>query len=112
MGAKPDDDAIMMERNRQKLGVVKELRALLVELDGDKTGTISFSELQKAANEDRIASRFDLLDITIREAEVFFQTMSSLKGTDDPSIDDFVFACMKMKGPAASIDVQAIGFQV
>merc|ERR1719226_253387 len=53
-----------------------------------------------------------MLEITVREAEVFFQTVTSLNRTDALTIDQFVDACMKMKGPASGIDMQAISFQM
>lgn len=111
--AKPDEEQSYKQRVREEAETTKEITALLVDtVDKDHSGTITMGELQEAFEVGRVRHKFEQQDITVREAEVFFQTVTTMLGRDELTIDEFVRACMKMKGPASSIDLQAIGFQV
>merc|ERR1740123_2939013 len=110
--AKPDEEALVMERKQQEMQDAVELRTLLKEVDENGDGTITQGELEKALQMVRIRHKFELLGVDMRDANMFFTTLSSIMCSDALSIDHFIDGCLRMKGPASSLDVQAIGIQV
>jgi len=110
--AKPDEEAIMLERREEEIDTARRLRELIKSMDADGSGHITFSELEFAARHAHVQKRFEMLGITLRDVKVFFVTLCSIVGTNRLSIDRFVDSCMKMKGPASGLDVQAISFQI
>merc|ERR1740121_1716149 len=111
--AKPDEEVQMFERRQEERAAAEDLRRLIMEeLDLDKDGVISLDELETLALDDRVRHKFEMRGLEIKDAEVFFPTLTSISDTDTLSIDDFVTGCMKMKGPASSLDVHALDFQM
>merc|ERR1712113_542488 len=102
----------MLEHRKEELAHAQDLRALLAELDIDHSGTLSLDELAAAAKDPHIERKLVMLEIEPFEALGFFETLTAALKVEELSIDQFANACMKMKGPASSMDVQAISFQV
>jgi len=110
--AQPDAESSFLTKRREDMQTALELRALIEDLDEDGTGLISYKEM-KAINEDpRVRNLFEKSGVNIRDASMFFQTLTRLVGQDALDIDSFVAGSMKVKGYASSLDVQAIIFQV
>merc|ERR1711997_822098 len=49
-----------------------------------------------------------MLGLDVRDAESFFSLLASNNDGRDVDIDNFVNGCMRLKGPATSIDIQAL----
>lgn len=109
--AQPDENEQLVEKREEYQNISKELRDLIKDMDEDGSGTISIAELEKAGENDRIKFKFEMLGLSVREAKLFFETLT-FPHRRELDIDDFVEACMKMKGPASGIDLQAIDFAV
>jgi len=111
--AKPDEEVMMFERRQEERAAAADLRRLIMEdLDIDKDGVISLEELETLAEDDRVRHKFEMQGLEVKDAEVFFHTLTSLEKTKELSIDDFVTGCMKMKGPASSLDVHALDSKI
>ena len=103
----------MMQKRDEEMKLMKDLQALLNELDEDNTGTITAEELHSATAESaEVQAKFEEIGISLEQAQVFFHVASSASKSDELFISDFVGACIKMKGPAWGIDVQGITFQL
>lgn len=109
--AQPDLDSKMFEKRRAENEAAQELRALALELDTDKSGSITLDEVLRMAEDSRIRHLFQLFDIEIADVELFFQMMSQQVGSSELDIEVFVATCLKMKGGASSADVQMLIFQ-
>lgn len=112
--AQPDFESRMLEKRRRDLDAAKDLRDVLMDStdDGQKTGTITKEQLKKVGNDMRFRRSLDYHDLDMREAEQFFDTLVLISHNDSIDIDTFVAGCLKMKGVASSIDVQALMFEV
>jgi len=111
--AKPDEEVQMFERRQEERANAADLRRLIMEdLDLDQDGVISLEELETLALDDRVRHKFEMRGLEVKDVEVFFKTLTAIADTDTLSIDAFVDGCMKMKGPASSLDVHALDFQL
>jgi len=110
--AQPDDEALMLERREEEAQTRDSLKELIESLDVDNSGTISVDELKAISKDVRVRHKFEMLGVTVRDASVFIQTLTSLVGSNTVDINSFVDGCMKMTGPASSLDVQTIRFQL
>merc|ERR1719162_2071608 len=52
------------------------------------------------------------LELDPKDFEMFFCMLSSISGTSKVDINCFVDGCMYVRGPAASLDVQCLRFEV
>merc|ERR1719330_886144 len=108
--ARPTQGDLLKERRLQEQEVSKELRDLIQHLDKDSSGTISLDELKAETRDEETRHKLEMLGIQVREMIVFFKTSCDYRRRTELSIDDFVDACLKMRGPASSMDLQTIGF--
>merc|ERR1712204_98003 len=54
---------------------------------------------------------FNLRGLKVRDVKLFFKTLVSLSPDQTLAIEDFVNGCMKVKGGASSLDMQALKLQ-
>merc|ERR1739848_917555 len=57
---------------------------------------------------------FDNLELDVRDAEMFFNILSRLTEGEGPvelNCEAFIEGCMRMKGQASSLDLQAVVYQ-
>lgn len=110
--AKPDEEAQLVERTQEEEDAKIQLRNLIAKVDCDNSGEITLDELRMAMKDHKVLHKFDMLGITVRDVQTFFATLKDNAGTEQLTVDLFLDGCMKMKGPANSLDVQTIRFQV
>merc|ERR1712066_804197 len=88
------------------------LTKLCNEMDADHNGVISHTEFQKQMGTPGSKLRTYLGNFGItRDAELFYQLVKSTKAdlrSSGIEVDSFVRACMKLKGAATSLDMQAL----
>jgi len=110
--AKPDEETLLAERKQHDLELDQMLRELFNMVDDDDSGVITIDELQQAIEDARVLHKFELLGISVRDADTFFHTLTAISHGEDLRIDEFVEGCLKLKGPASSLDVQYVRSQV
>merc|ERR1712083_789414 len=88
------------------------LKKLFVAMDSDGDSTLSFDEFVKFMNDARIRTYVASLGLSIQDAEMIFQVLAHVTGTDVLPIDDFVEHCSRMKGYAMAIDLHQLTFEV
>jgi hypothetical protein len=110
--AQPDRDALAVERRKQDLSEASELKRLCtsMQVDTDNTGTISVDEFRQSLNS-KLKAYFAIMGLDIKDAEMFFEMLSSMSDNQEVAIDDFVIGCMKLKGTATSLDLQSLIFE-
>jgi len=110
--AKPNVRDLAKERAQQEEFLSQQLGQLFQHLDRDRSGAISLEQLRRAAKNENVSQRLELLGIPLRhgrDAETFYSTMwAMVEGSGRAELDEvtFVEACLKMKGQASSLDVQ------
>jgi len=114
------DQAMIMSRQDHELVIDEELSRegsdinefirMFHEADADGNGNVSWDEFQSHIEDERVKAYFKVLDLHVDQAEELFVLLDPAK-TGEVSIDDFVKGCVRMKGAAKSLDVQALLFQ-
>jgi len=109
--ARPDADDALMEKHKEDLEKVKQLRTIFQSIDVDGSGTLTLAELQNSFSDDRILSFFELQGLDIKSIETFFTLLTQISETHEVDVESFVTGCLKMRGYATNIDVFMLLFQ-
>merc|ERR1712217_891957 len=87
--------------------------SMLKELDTDGSQTLSLDEFRKVSKNPRVKSYLKIRGIDIKNAEAFFKMLCAIAGEDsDIDLHTLVTFCLRMKGAASNIDLQALMFEV
>jgi len=109
--SKEDRDMLVVEQRRKEMFDTESLRRLCHQMDEDASGTITWSEFEEALNKGTVSTHLAAIGLDVHDAEMFFEMLASISGSDEVNIDDFVLGCMRMKGGATSIDMQMLAYQ-
>jgi len=110
--AQPDTRDTMQEQIWEDAREREDLRKLVEEVDVDKSGSISFDELDSRMQQPEIRKFFELQGLKVRDVKIFFKTLVHMSPGCELTIDDFVEGCIKVKGQASSLDMQAMKLQL
>jgi len=107
-----EEDSVLekLREQEEERGVLTRVLTQFVDTDG--SGIISFEELDQSLSKPSIREFFELQGLRIQDVGLFFKTVSTMSPVNGLQIDAFVDACMKVKGTASSLDVQALKLQV
>lgn len=108
----PDRDMIIFAQRSKEVAEAEELRQLCQEFDEDKSGAISYSEFSRMIDDDRISVYLAAIGLDIPDAQVFFAVLLDISQNKKVDIEMFVQGCMRMKGAATSVDMQALSYQL
>jgi hypothetical protein len=106
IAAQPDRDELIMEQCRKARMETEEVRVLCSMLDADNSGNISMQELQDGMKDETTVSLMASVGLEVRDAELFFKLITSMSNDTEIEIEEFVRACMSMKGNATGLDMQ------
>mmetsp|Transcript_47285 Transcript_47285/g.96300 ORF Transcript_47285/g.96300 Transcript_47285/m.96300 type:complete len:530 (+) Transcript_47285:31-1620(+) len=100
------------EMNLQILATEREkyfraVKRLFARLDADADGGITATEFEVALQDKTLISVFDALEISVEDAWNLFRTLDS-DGDSHVGPQEFIDGCLRLKGPARSIDVVCI----
>jgi hypothetical protein len=112
--AKPDRDALAFEHHKSELNQVRALTQLFQEMDNDGSGKMCEAEFLRVIDADpKVKAFFNAQGLDIKDAEMFFRMLQDAEHEGEAvEIDAFVDGCMKMKGSAKSLDIQALRFRL
>lgn len=115
--ALPDIDLSYRERKRAEMAYAKELKDLLAKiLNRDSNGVISLAEFKESVNDPKVRSYFVARDFDLKDVELFFHMIASIEdgecGKHEVEINTFVNGCLRLRGLAASLDLQALHFEM
>lgn len=96
-----------MEKNMQ---YAQSIRRFFHEADEDGTGTLSWEEFEKYLQNDKVQAYFQSFELDVTQARTLFKLLD-LDESNDVGIDEFIEGCMRMKGPARSIDVNMLLYE-
>eukprot|EP00929_Paragymnodinium_shiwhaense_P056613 TRINITY_DN28339_c0_g1_i2.p1 TRINITY_DN28339_c0_g1~~TRINITY_DN28339_c0_g1_i2.p1 ORF type:complete len:378 (+),score=67.11 TRINITY_DN28339_c0_g1_i2:979-2112(+) len=110
--ATPDRESELLEKLWRDVEDAKELTAMLERADLDKSGMLSREEVSRFLCEDsKFRGFFETRGIDIKNAEVFFEMLASASPTNEVDLEAFVASCLRVKGPATSIDLHTLAFE-
>lgn len=107
----PEEDDAVAERLDEARADERKLRELVNKLDIESSGDITLDQLEDSLRKPEIREYFQLQGLNIRDVKLFFKTLSAMYPNDGLKIDAFVDGCMKVKGHASSLDMQAMKIQ-
>jgi len=113
-----DRDNLVFEAAKDANNQSDLLKAMFFEMDEDDSGSISWEEFKAHYEDDsldgsisRCRAYMDALDIDVRDARFFFETLSEACGGEDVDIEAFVEGCVRMKGGPRMVDMYILSSQ-
>eukprot|EP00928_Gymnodinium_smaydae_P014117 TRINITY_DN15113_c0_g2_i1.p1 TRINITY_DN15113_c0_g2~~TRINITY_DN15113_c0_g2_i1.p1 ORF type:complete len:671 (+),score=125.43 TRINITY_DN15113_c0_g2_i1:71-2083(+) len=110
--AQQDRDVLILEQRRKEDTDAQQLRRLCYEMDTDRSGTITPDEFLHFSEDENARALLASIGLDIQDAEVFFDILCALSGSDQVEIEAFVDGCLRLKGSATSIDMQSMLFKL
>lgn len=110
--AQPDQQLIALEQRMADMQESNTIRELLQEMDIDCSGTISWKEFERIASDARISASLAVLGLDVKDARLMFDMLSEVDGRPDIDLGFLLGACMKMRGPATSLDLQVMAYKL
>jgi voltage-gated sodium channel len=112
--AKPDREAMAFEHHKEEVEHIHNLGELFKEMDRDGKGMLSQREFLDVIRDNEVVQAFFAAQgLDIKDAEMFFKMLKDADHeTEDVQIDAFIEGCMRMKGAAKSLDIQALRYRL
>jgi hypothetical protein len=112
--AEPDRDAVFLQKHKTHEKSVSELSALIKGIDLDGDGCISDDEFTKQmrSSSGELRTYLGALDVHEDEAAQFWRVLKANNVGEGVRVTDFIRGCVKLKGTASSIDMQALVYEI
>lgn len=104
------ESSLQTAKNDKDLYMVHHVRKLFGEADMDGSGTLSWEEFEGKLIDDQMLQLFKSIDIDIREAKALFQLLD-LDEAGSISSEEFLNGCLRLRGPAKSIDLVTVMYE-
>merc|ERR1712187_1069440 len=91
--------------------IVHELRELFSNMSADEEGVITEEEFLAFSKHNQVKEYLDTLHIDISDARRLFNLLDPDASGSIPT-EEFIEGCMRLKGPAKSIDIHSVLFEV
>jgi cytochrome b len=101
-------NAVVLEYQMERHKAVENLVAIFKYLDHNGSGRITADEFQRAVLADEAGALMQQMELEVRDAERFFDLLLDISDDDGVDIAVFVDGCLRMKGPATSIETQSM----
>jgi voltage-gated sodium channel len=113
--AVPDRQAMFSEETKKYMNQLEELEAIVKKLDTENDGFITHDEFRRGMTDSGRESLLTYLGaqgVHSADAEHFYKLLSLAHSTPKVEIAAFVGGCMKLRGDAQSLDLQALIFEM
>jgi len=108
--AKIDRDFVIQEEMERNDSQMNQMRDLFKEVDEDKSGLITWDELESNLGNERVKGYFSLLGLNAEEAEGLFKLLD-IDDSGTVGAEEFIMGCMRLKGTAKSIDLATMLYE-
>eukprot|EP00928_Gymnodinium_smaydae_P039180 TRINITY_DN26819_c0_g1_i1.p1 TRINITY_DN26819_c0_g1~~TRINITY_DN26819_c0_g1_i1.p1 ORF type:complete len:731 (-),score=167.86 TRINITY_DN26819_c0_g1_i1:97-2289(-) len=109
--AQPDRETLALEQRKKEIAEMNELHAIVSEIDKDRSGKISAEEFYRTTHSPKMKAYLTLLGLDVKDAEMFFNMLVNVSDKQEVDIESFVNGCMRLRGPASSVDLQGLAVQ-
>jgi len=109
--AKTQRDVLVQKEFDLKEKYLAEMRELFIEMDDDRSGTVTLQEIKEYFSDPRVMSYFQVLGIDPNDTEKLFRLIDD-DDSGDVNVEEFLLGCMRLKGGARSIDVHQLLHEV
>jgi len=110
--AESDRENITYMAAKQCASFKDDCRELFMSIDDDGSGTINHDEFSRHMCRPEILAYLGALELEIADAEMFFRLMSQNSPHGEVDIAMFLDGCLRLKGNAKMLDVQAMRCQL
>jgi len=107
-----DNQNLIAEHRSQEQHDAARLQRLCEAIDTENTGRISWEDFQVFVSDESALIYLASLGLEIHDAKTFFDMLTRVADDKYVDIDTFVKGCMRMKGPATSIDMLSMAYEV
>jgi len=102
-----DDSLVIQEQTEKRREIIERIVKVSREVDQDESGVIDRSEVDAVCKNPELTALMESLCVDPANVREFFDMLS--KGGQRPvTIEQFVHGCMKIRGPARSVDVVVV----
>jgi len=108
--SRKDRELVTQNEIEKNMQYAANIRRFFHEADVDKTGTLSWEEFESYLQNQKVQAYFQSFELDVSQARTLFKLLD-LDESNDVGIDEFVEGCMRMKGPARSIDVNMLLYE-
>mmetsp|Transcript_67386 Transcript_67386/g.191245 ORF Transcript_67386/g.191245 Transcript_67386/m.191245 type:complete len:138 (-) Transcript_67386:115-528(-) len=84
-----------------------EMRSIFLEMDADRSGTVSREEVSDFCNHERVQHYLTALGLDVHDTERLFELLD-VNHDGELDVDEFLDGCLRLKGVARSIDVYSL----
>jgi len=109
--AEPDHDEQALLQRRARFMQARELERFFRNLPPQAAGKITKADLVKIATDPKLNAAFQVFGFEVRDADLFYEVLRKTCGVDEVDLKFMVDACMGMKGPASSIEMQTVCYR-
>eukprot|EP00929_Paragymnodinium_shiwhaense_P016484 TRINITY_DN12487_c0_g1_i1.p1 TRINITY_DN12487_c0_g1~~TRINITY_DN12487_c0_g1_i1.p1 ORF type:complete len:818 (+),score=177.56 TRINITY_DN12487_c0_g1_i1:176-2629(+) len=102
-------ELLVQEQTHQKELYLSHLRGVFQQIDEDKSGHISFKELEFCLASPTLNEYMESIGIYPNDARTLFDLLDQ-DDSDSVSIEEFCNGCLRLKGEAKSFDVHCIKY--
>lgn len=107
-----DNQNLITEHRSQELQDAARLQRLCEAIDTESTGRISWEDFESFVSDESALIYLASLGLEIHDAKTFFDMLAGVASDKYIDIETFVKGCMRMKGPATSIDMLSMAYEV
>lgn len=109
--AEPDRDEQALLQRRARFMQAQELERFFHTLPPQVAGKITKADLVNIATDPKLNAAFEVLGFEVGDADLFYEVLRKSCGVDEVDTKFMVDACMGMKGPATSIEMQTLSYR-
>jgi len=105
--AEKDQDLMIQMHHMDKQRRAMTIKQLFQALDTRKSGSITLREFEEQFRDEDVKAFFHIFELEPVDAWTLFMLLDT-EGTGDVDVEEFVEGCLKLKGPAKSIDLAVL----
>jgi len=88
----------------------KKIKDFFAEADNDNSGKLSLGEFEDHLQNPKVAAFFTSLELDVSRAHRLFHLLDT-DGSNEVGFDEFLDGCLRLKGPAKSLDVNMLVYE-
>jgi len=107
----PNVEEAALERRKRITEDTVDLLEMARGMDKSGTGSISLEEFLEGMEDQTTRSYFGVRGIEVKDGVAFFNMLASVNGMREVPLDVFVHGCLRLRGPASSIDLHTFSYE-
>jgi len=104
--ASSDDETLIAKKEREMKKYANKMHSLFLEMDNSGDGYLSRAEFGRVCQDPRVQTWLSAMELELDDADLVYDLTDD--GNDKLSASEMVMGFSKLKGPARSIDIQAL----